>query len=161
MSSPMSWDEFYANIELGRNDPEEAIKRFYNRYAMPLVRKSQWPQLMLDPGEYRMVLSAQEKNDPTLCLFLLSNFLRLRSNKAPMPVAEIRNMKVNEQKNLKVNVWVKLKNVQVFPLNPMAKEDRVSGEYPDIEPGNEYEGMVFFPHLITWIQARLIALQGV
>jgi len=158
----MTWDEIDRIMELGKSDPEEAIKQLYDPYAVPL-RKSTVETIYLDNREYNLVVHMKEgRGDKIGALGLLYSFLKFRVNVLAQTGFVFNPEKFSkEAKKLQKNVWCKFQNTSVLPLNPIAPFDRAMANEGWIDPGSYYNGPVYFPHLSTWIRGGLIKLMGV
>lgn len=163
-----SFEEWDQLLRLNETDPEEAVRRFLAGISSsPKFRPaSKFPTRQLDKREYNMVVSLQDRGDKVACALLLMNLLQFRSEAAMAEAGAIYKFQVFRPEaagdpQFKINVTVKLGNRSIFPLNPVATNDREHGEYPDIEPGMSYDGPVYLPYLLGWIAAGHCQLLGV
>src|SRR5262245_55435077 len=147
------WDQL---LRMNETDPQEAARRFLAGISLPKRwEKSRYPIREFDRREYNLIVTLQDNGDNVATRLLLLNLARNNGR------FENFNASANDAPEFRINVVVKIVNRSIFPLNPQAANDRSIGEYPDIDPGNTYQGPVFLPYLLVWMAGGLCTLQGV
>lgn len=157
------WNELLRLNDVG--EKQEAVRRFLAGISRPIERKSKFPMIRPELREYNLAVSIWESGDRKTAIDLLEA-LAMGSGAPTVENGVLRfglfGRKQRGRQRVQANIRVKLFNSGINPLNPVAANDRTSGEYPDIEPGNVYEGFVYFPYLAAWLRGgRKAKLLGV
>lgn len=152
-------------LRLNETDPKEAVKRFLAGISDPMAKqRSNYPNVKLDRMEYNLGVSLFDEGhfEQTINYFIGLMCERLE-NAGTLVRLNLIGRKKQVKEKPKINLYVKFYNCGVNPLNPMSFNDRPAGtEYPFVNPGDSYEGYVFFPYLAAWLRSgRKARLVGV